>query len=222
MNKRKQLAAAIDVRWTPEIAARVKSRLGDALAAHRRSRRRATLLVTLVAVGAGGFALAWLGLGLAPERRDVAPAARPRGPAPSAPAALAGPAPAPPSAVPAVEPTAESPTPAPPRPARARRLETAPASDVVGELLAAADAARLAGRPRDAIGPLGEVALRHASDPRAAIAAFQLGRVLADDLRDPAGAARAFTQAYELDPNGPLARDARTRAAEAAGAGTRR
>jgi transmembrane sensor len=174
------------------------------------------MLVTLAAVGAGGLALAWVGRGLGPEPRDVAPGARPPRQAPAARAPEPAPPVAPSFALPVESPKTVI---APPRrhPARAPRGEAAPTADVVGALLAAADAARLAGRPRDAIVPLAEIASRHANDPRAAIAAFQLGRVFADDLHDTAQAARAFRRAYELDPGGPLARDARARAAEAAG-----
>ncbi len=197
--KRRELAAAIDVGWTPEIAARVKGRLGERIVARRRRRRRATMLMTLVAVGVGGLALAWVGRGVGPEPRAVAPSPRSAVPAPAAPMASPEPSVV---GVP-VAPTAESPQPvAPPRPARKPRVETL-ATDKVAALLAAADAARLAGRPEDAVAPLTEIVTRHATDPRAAIAAFQLGRVLADDLHEPARAAEAFSRAYELDPLRP-------------------
>jgi hypothetical protein len=203
--RRKQLAAAIDVRWTPEIAARVKGRLGERIAARRQRRRRATMLVTIVVIGAGGLALALLGDGLGPKPRAVAPARPLGGRAPAAAVAAAPVVVSPPEA-----PTAESLKPAP-RPSRAPRTAT-PAKDVVGDLLAAADAARLGGRPEDAVVPLTEIATHHATDARAAIAAFQLGRVLADDLNDPARAEEAFTRAYDLNPSGPLAADAEDRA----------
>lgn len=89
--------------------------------------------------------------------------------------------------------------------------------ETVPELFAAADAARLAGRPADAVAPLTAIFIRHPGDPRAAVAAYQLGRVLAFDLHDRARAAEAFARAHELDPNGPLAADAAAHAAEAHG-----
>jgi transmembrane sensor len=104
-------------------------------------------------------------------------------------------------------------------PARPRRqaIETGPRQrpETATSLLAAADAARLAGRPADAVAPLSALCERFPADPRAPIAAFQLGRILADELDDPAGAARAFERARALDPHGPLAADAAARGAEA-------
>jgi transmembrane sensor len=85
----------------------------------------------------------------------------------------------------------------------------------VDALLAAADSARLAGRPADAVAPLTAIFTRHASDPRAAIAAYALGRVLTYDLHDRARGAEAFARAHDLDPTGPLAADAAAHAAEA-------
>ncbi|HEY5091085.1 MAG TPA: hypothetical protein VIK30_13995, partial [Polyangia bacterium] len=85
----------------------------------------------------------------------------------------------------------------------------------VSSLFAIADAARLAGRPADAVAPLTAIFTKFPGDSRAAIAAFQLGRVLADELDDPPAAARAFERARDLAPGGPLAKDAATRAAEA-------
>jgi transmembrane sensor len=82
-------------------------------------------------------------------------------------------------------------------------------------LFAAADAARLAGHPAGAVAPLTAVFTRHPGDPRAAVAAYQLGRVLAFDLHDSARAAAAFARAHDLDPSGPLAADAAAHAAEA-------
>jgi transmembrane sensor len=56
---------------------------------------------------------------------------------------------------------------------------------------------------------------RHASDARAPLAAFTLGRVLLEDLHRPAQAAAAFQRAQELAPGGPLFADAMMRQAEA-------
>ena len=46
-----------------------------------------------------------------------------------------------------------------------------------GELLAMSDVARLAGHPRGAVAPLSKLVAEHASDARAPLAAFTLGRV---------------------------------------------
>ena len=91
--------------------------------------------------------------------------------------------------------------------------------DEAGDLLLAADAARLSGHPADAVRSLRILCDRHSSDPSAPVAAFTLGRVL-DDLGQPAEAAAAFRRAGALSPSGPLAEDALAREAEAwAGAG---
>jgi len=86
--------------------------------------------------------------------------------------------------------------------------------DEPGDLLLAADAARLSGHPADAVRRLRMLCDRHSSDPRAPVAAFTLGRVL-DDLGQPGEAAAAFHRAEALSPSGPLAEDALAREAEA-------
>jgi hypothetical protein len=87
--------------------------------------------------------------------------------------------------------------------------------DPAGELMAAADAARLGGEPGRAVAPLKRVVERHRRDRRAPLAAFSLGRVLLDDLHRPGQAAAAFQKARKLWPSGPLAQDALAREAEA-------
>jgi transmembrane sensor len=77
-----------------------------------------------------------------------------------------------------------------------------------GDLLLAADVARLSGHASDAVPLLERVAQLGGKDARSALAAFALGRVLLDDLGEPAHAARAFRRAYELSPRGALAEDA--------------
>jgi transmembrane sensor len=86
--------------------------------------------------------------------------------------------------------------------------------DEAGDLLLAADAARLSGHPADAVRQLRMLCDRHSSDPSAPVAAFTLGRVL-DDLGKPAEAAAAFRRAGALSPSSPLAEDALAREAEA-------
>ncbi|MEM6729910.1 MAG: FecR domain-containing protein [Myxococcota bacterium] len=85
----------------------------------------------------------------------------------------------------------------------------------VGELMLAADAARLSNHPREAAGYLERVVSEHARDPRAASAAFTLGGMLLRQLREPTKAARMFATARSLAPNGPLAGDALAREVQA-------
>lgn len=83
----------------------------------------------------------------------------------------------------------------------------------VGDLMLAADAARLSGHPNEAVTYLRRVVDEHTSDSRAPLAAFTIGRVL---LRSrPADAAEAFADAARLDPASSLAQDALAREVEA-------
>jgi len=79
----------------------------------------------------------------------------------------------------------------------------------------AADVARLTAHPEQAVRPLRSVCERHASDRRAPVAAFTLGRVLLDELGRAGEAAAAFQKARMLWPEGPLAEDALAREADA-------
>jgi transmembrane sensor len=83
------------------------------------------------------------------------------------------------------------------------------------ELLARATELRAAGRPRDAAAALDALRRRHRTDPRAGLAAFELGRLRMDSLRDPAGAAEAFGDAIALAPSAPFREDAEARRVEA-------
>lgn len=83
------------------------------------------------------------------------------------------------------------------------------------DLMLAADVARLSGHPAQATTPLRNLIARHATDARAPLAAFTLGRVLLEDLQRPAEAVAAFRRAQELAPGGPLFADAMIRQAEA-------
>lgn len=89
-------------------------------------------------------------------------------------------------------------------------------ADETGELLLAADVARLSGHADAAVAPLRRVVDAHASDARASLAAFTLGRVLLDDLGRPAEAAQAFERARTLAPSTRLSEDALARQVEAA------
>jgi transmembrane sensor len=85
--------------------------------------------------------------------------------------------------------------------------------DQTADLLLAADAARLSGHPAAAVPYLERVVRSHASDPRAGLASFTLGRVFLEELGRPREAADAFARAREA--GGPLAEDALAREVEA-------
>jgi transmembrane sensor len=85
----------------------------------------------------------------------------------------------------------------------------------VDTLLGEADAARVDGRPDDAVALLRQAVERHRSDRRAPLAAFTLGRVLLIDLLRPRDAAVAFAEARALAPQGTFAEDALAREVEA-------
>jgi transmembrane sensor len=88
-----------------------------------------------------------------------------------------------------------------------------PVRDETHELLLAADTARLSGHSSEAVPYLRRILLRHRDDPRAYLVAFTLGRVLLDELGQPAEAADAFERARAS--RGPLAEDALAREVEA-------
>jgi transmembrane sensor len=83
------------------------------------------------------------------------------------------------------------------------------------DLMLAADAARLSNHPEQAVGYLRRVSAEHASDSRAPLAAFTLGRLLLSQLSRPAEAAEAFALTRRLQPRGALSEDALAREAEA-------
>jgi TolA-binding protein len=207
----RRISSAISVRWTPALAGRVERRIEHRLA--RRRHRRRVALVALALLGTAGVAFAFVRpwTRLRAGGRSSPPAGTTFAP-PAAPAVIPELSPAPAAEVPA-------PALSPPRTKPAHRLASAArralAEETVAALFDAADAARLAGRPADAVAPLTAIFTRHPGDPRAAVAAYQLGRVLALDLHEQARAAAAFARAHDLDPNGPLAADAAAHAAEA-------
>jgi transmembrane sensor len=93
----------------------------------------------------------------------------------------------------------------------ARELERADAK----RLLELADAARFSGHVREAVTPLDRLRRKFRSDPRAALAAFELGRLRMDSLGDPSGALEAFADAIALAPSGPVREDAQARQVQA-------
>jgi TolA-binding protein len=197
-NPRRQLAEALSVTWTSALETETKGRIDRAIVAARQRRKQmmktSVLLATLCA---GGLVFAF-SRGISRHGEEGQP------PRPAQPRAVVPPEPTPPETAPAGSASPPE-SPAPPT----------PASDQIEELFARADRARLAGFPNEALQPLTEIQERFPADRRAAVAAFQLGRIVADELRDPEKAARAFERAQALAPSGPLAQDARARAAEA-------
>jgi transmembrane sensor len=83
------------------------------------------------------------------------------------------------------------------------------------ELLQTANEARLAGHPKDAAAAFDALRRRFRSDPRAGLAAFELGRLRLDSLGDPAGAVEALNDAVALAPSGPFREDADARLVQA-------
>jgi transmembrane sensor len=86
--------------------------------------------------------------------------------------------------------------------------------DVAEDLLLAADASRLGGRPDKAVPYLERLVRRYPRDARAPLAAFTLGRTLLEQLGRPREAAQAFATARRLGGPGGLAEDALAREVE--------
>lgn len=78
--------------------------------------------------------------------------------------------------------------------------------------MASADEARHTGRPRDAVAILEKVVAQR--DPQAALAAFTLGKIHADDLADPSTAGDWFERATTLGLPAALHEDASSRVVE--------
>jgi len=81
------------------------------------------------------------------------------------------------------------------------------------DLMLAADVARMSKHSDQAVAPLRKLLASHPGDPRAALAAFTLGRVLLDELGRPREAAEAFAKARAM--GGAMAQDALAREVEA-------
>lgn len=97
----------------------------------------------------------------------------------------------------------------------ASEIGTLPATeDPVRALLKISDAARVAGRPDQAIVALRAILAKRPHDPRAPYATFMLGRVLLDQMNRPGEAAEVFATFRTRDTTSPLAADALAREAE--------
>jgi transmembrane sensor len=78
-------------------------------------------------------------------------------------------------------------------------------------LLELADVARLSGHPRDAAQALDRLRLSFRTDPRAGLAALELGRLRMDAFGDKRGALSAFDDAVTLSKAGAVREDAEAR-----------
>lgn len=90
-----------------------------------------------------------------------------------------------------------------------------PPAETPKELFAKAMEARAKGQSHEAAAALDALRKKHRTDPRAGLAAFELGRLRLDTLNEPAGAAEAFADAVALAPGGPFREDAEARRVEA-------
>lgn len=102
-----------------------------------------------------------------------------------------------------------------PNGAGAAASETEPGSSPAKELFDASREARRVGNSRQAAQLLQQLVSQYPKDPRAGLAAFELGRIRADVLGDTGGAIQAFEQALRLSPNGGFRQDALARLAQA-------
>jgi transmembrane sensor len=125
-----------------------------------------------------------------PVTRTVAAASSPVSPTAAAPAVARAPAAAPAPAVAATPAVAPQPAAAP-----------APLPPAAREIFARAERARVQGDARTASVLLQQILDRFPSDPRTGLAAFELGKVLMDDLGDPRGALRALEEALSRAPD---------------------
>jgi transmembrane sensor len=82
-------------------------------------------------------------------------------------------------------------------------------------LLMLADVARLSGHPADAVAPLERLVAEHAESAQAGLAAVTLGRLLLDQLSQPAQAARMLERALSMRIPSSLREDVYARLVEA-------
>ena len=85
------------------------------------------------------------------------------------------------------------------------------------ELFDDAQRARADGRASDAARAFDRLRRSYPRDPRAALSAFELGRLRLDVLGDPRGAEEALRDAMALGPTSPFREDAEARRVEALG-----
>lgn len=199
-------AARFDVARRPERAFRVQAGpalvevIGTLFRVERQGER------TLVAVERGRVSVSWSGARqeLAAGQHAVFPPQEPTSVPEPLPASVGGAGPLP---------AGEAPVPAPSVVAESVASAAPPNAEA---LFALADRARVEGRTLEAARALRQLTQRFPRDPRAPFAAFTLGRLLLENLRQPADAARAFTLAGSLaGGSSALAEDALAREVEA-------
>lgn len=83
------------------------------------------------------------------------------------------------------------------------------------DLLTLADVARLSGHPQEAVPPLERLLREHNAGADAALAAFTLGRISLDSLRDSDRAIASFTRCLDIGPPAGLVEDVYARLVEA-------
>lgn len=86
--------------------------------------------------------------------------------------------------------------------------------DTVEDLLLAADAMRLSGKPKKGLFYLRKIVKNHSGDPRAVLAEFTRGRILLTQMGSPREAALSFRQVQNMTPKSSLAEDALAREVE--------
>ena len=91
-----------------------------------------------------------------------------------------------------------------------RPRETEP-EDAARALFEAAQAARRGGRPDRAAALFAELIEQHPHDPRAGLAAFELGRIRLDVMHDVRGSIEALERSLDLAPHGGFRQDALAR-----------
>ncbi len=100
---------------------------------------------------------------------------------------------------------------------RAPGAKSSPPSETGMLLFDEAQRARDEGRLQDAAGAFDKLRHSFRRDPRAGLAAFELGRLRLDSLGDPRGAEEAFRDAVALAPRSPFREDADARRVQALG-----
>jgi transmembrane sensor len=121
----------------------------------------------------------------------------------------------PPVEPPSTSVAAVEPPPAPAAPAPAPATGGARHDETAKELFDEAQRARADGRPYDAARAFDRLRRTFPQDPRAALSAFELGRLRLDALGDPRGAEEALRDAIALGPSSPFREDAESRRVEA-------
>ena len=155
--------------------------------------------VDVAAIGSGGGETRRLAAGEQWSAPDDTSARASAAPVEGPPAVAAVEAPPPPAVAPAPAPVTGA----------AHHEETA------RELFDDAQRARADGRPYDAARAFDRLRRAYPQDPRAALSAFELGRLRLDALGDPRGAEEALRDAIALGPSSPFREDAESRRVEA-------